>query len=89
MRNIIIDLRNSGTLKIQLIMAINYIFLKDVEEERVLHSKIENLKFTSYDGGNEVVNQLFDSLRSTYQENLETSMRKNDLIFDSDVLQMP
>ena len=60
-------------------MAINYIFLKDVEEERVLHSKSENLKFTSYDGGNEVVNQLFDSLRSTYQENLETSMRKNIL----------
>ena len=89
MRNIIIDLRNSCTWKIQLTMAINYIFLKDVEEERVLHSKSENLKFTSYDGGNEVVNQLFDSLRSTYQENLETSLRKNDLIFDSDVLQMP
>ena len=45
-------------------MAIDYIFLKDVEEERVLHSKSENLKFTSYDGGNEVVNQLFDSQRT-------------------------
>ena len=83
MRNIIIDLRNSDTWKIQLTMAINYIYLKDAKEERVLHSKSENLKFTSYNDVNEVVDELFNSLCSMYQGNLKISMRKNDFIFDS------
>ena len=83
LRNIIIDLRNSDTWKIQLTMAINYIYLKDAKEERVLHSKSENLKFTSYNDVNEVVDELFNSLCSMYQGNLKISMRKNDFIFDS------
>ena len=32
---------------------------------------------------NEVVDKLFDSLRSRYQRDLETSMRGNNFIFDS------
>ena len=83
LRNIIIDLRNSDTWKIQLTMAINYIYLKDAKEERVLHSKSENLKFTSYNDVNEVADELFNSLCSMYQGNLKISMRKNDFIFDS------
>ena len=35
LRNIIIDFQNSNTWKIQLTIAINFIFSKDVEEERV------------------------------------------------------
>ena len=83
LRNIIIDLRNSDTWKIQLTMAINYTYLKDAKEERVLHSKSENLKFTSYNDVNEVVDELFNLLCSMYQGNLKISMRKNDFIFDS------
>ena len=45
LRNVIIDLRNSG--KIQLIIAINFIFSKDAEEERVMHTRRNNTKFTS------------------------------------------
>ena len=56
---------------------------KHTDEERVMHSTSDNIKFTSYNGANEVVNELFVSLRSRYQENLETSMRGSDLIFDS------
>ena len=56
---------------------------KHTEEERVMHSTSDNIKFTSYNGANEVVNELFASLRSRYQENFETSMRGSDLIFDS------
>ena len=40
-------------------------------------------KFTSDNDANEVVNELFDSLSSRYQNNLETSMRGNDFIFES------
>ena len=56
---------------------------KDVEKKCVMHSRSNNIKFTSYSDANEAVNELFESLRSRYQRNLETSMRGNDFIFDS------
>ena len=82
-RNIIIDLQNSDTWKIQLTIAINFISSKDAEEERVMHLRSENIKLTSYNAVNEVVNKLFDSLCSRYQGSLETSMRGSDFIFNS------
>ena len=83
MRDIIIDLQSSDTWKIHLIIAINFIFSKDTEEERVMHSTSVNIKFTPYNNENEVVNELFDLLRLKYQDNLNTSMRGSDFIFDS------
>ena len=82
MRDIIIDLQNSDTWKIQLTIAINFISSKDAEEECVRHSKSENIKLTSYNDVNKVVDELFDSLGLTYQDNLETSMREKKFIFD-------
>ena len=43
-----------------------------------MQSTKENIKFTPYNDANEVVNELFESLRSKYQDSLETSMRRND-----------
>ena len=83
MRNIIIDLQNSDTQKTQLTIGINFISSKDKEEERIMHSNSDNIKFTSYNDANKVVNELFESLRSKYQDNLETSMKRSDFIFDS------
>ena len=83
MRDTIIDLQNSNTWKIQLTIAINFVSLKDAEEERVMHSKSENIKVTSYNDANKVVDELFDSPRLRHQDNLETSMRGSDFIFDS------
>ena len=57
-------------------------FLKNTEEERVMQSKSNNIKFTSYNDANEVGDKLFESLRSRYQGKLETSMRGSDFIFD-------
>ena len=95
MRNIIIDLKNSdmensvnNTWKIQLTIGINFISSKDSEEERVMHSRSDNIKFTSCSNANEVFDELFESLHSIYQGNLETSMRASDFIFDSFLLQM-
>ena len=60
MRNIIIDLQNSDTWKNQLTIAINFISSKDAEEERVIHSRSNNIKFISYNDANEVVDKLFE-----------------------------
>ena len=56
---------------------------KDTKEEPLIHSKGGNVKFAPYNDVNEVANELFESLRSKYQDNLATSMRGSDFIFDS------
>ena len=83
MRIIIIDLQNPDTWKIQLTIAINFISSKDAEEEHVMNSRSNNIKFTSYNDAYEVVDELFESLHSRYQGNLETSLRGSNFIFDS------
>ena len=70
-------------MEIQLTIVINFIFTKDTEEEHVMHLNKDDIKFTSYNDANELVNKLFKSLHSKYQENLETSMKGNDFNFDS------
>ena len=75
LRNIIIDLQSSGTWEIQSTTAINFNSSKDTEEERAMHSTNDNIKLTSYNDANEVVDELFESLCLRYQENLETSIR--------------
>ena len=82
MRNIIIDLQNSDTWKIQLTIAINFIPSKDVDEERIMHSGSNNIEFTSRNDANEIIDELFKSLHSRYQGNLETPMKGSDFIFD-------
>ena len=79
MRDIIIDLQKSDTWKIQLTIVINFISSKDVEEEPVMHSKNFNIKFAPFNNANEIVEKLFESLFSRYQNNLETLIRGNDL----------
>ena len=83
MKDIIIDLQNSDTWKIQLTTGINFISSKDAEEERVIPSRSNNLKFKSDNDSNELVYEHFESLHSRYQGNLETSMRGRYFIFNS------
>ena len=78
-----IDLQNSNTWKIELTIAINFISSKDAEEEHVMRSRTGIAKFTSYNDVNGVADELFDSLHSRYQGNLETSMRGSYFILDS------
>ena len=47
-----------------------------------MHSKIDNIKFTSYNDANEVVDELFDSFRLRHQDNLEKSVEGSEFIFD-------
>ena len=48
-----------------------------------MYSKIDNIKSTSYNNANKVVDIFFDSVTSRYQSNLEKSMEGNKFIFDS------
>ena len=48
-----------------------------------MSSTSNNIKFTLYRDVNEVINELFESLHSSYQGNLETSMRGSGFIFES------
>ena len=48
-----------------------------------MHSTSDNLKFAPYNDANEVVNELFASLLSSYEDNVETSMRGSDFVFYS------
>ena len=45
-------------------------------------SRSNDIKSLSCNDANEVVDELFESLCLRYQENLETSMRESDFIFD-------
>ena len=83
MRIIIIDLQSSDTRKTQSAIVINFISSKDTKEVRVMHVTSANIKFTSYNDAYEVVNELLESLRSKYQDNLEKSLRRSTFISDS------
>ena len=48
-----------------------------------MHSRSNNVKFICYNDVLEIVDELFDSICSMYQGNLETSMGGSDFIFDS------
>ena len=51
--------QNFYTWKIQLTIAINLISSKHAEEEHVTQTRSDNIKFTSFDDANEIVNELF------------------------------
>ena len=62
MRNIIINLQKSGTWKVQLAIAINFISSKDADEEQVMHLESNNIEFMTYGNANNIVDELFGSL---------------------------
>ena len=56
---------------------------KDYNEERVMHSKSDNIEIMINDKADKVLEELFQSLLSRYQIVLETSMKGSNFIFDS------
>ena len=66
LKDIISDLQNSDAWKIQLTTAINFISTKDGEEEHVMHSSKGNKKFAPHSNSNNVIDEVFKSLRSRY-----------------------
>ena len=83
MRDIIIDLQESYTWKIELTISSSSIFPKEFEAERLMHAKSDNKEFMTYDNANDIFDELFESLLPNYQENLETSLKGSDFVIDS------
>ena len=61
---IINNFKLSDTWKIQLTIPINFISSKDNDEERVIHSKIDNIDIMINDKADEVLEEIFKSLRN-------------------------
>ena len=69
-------------MKIQLTIAINFISSgDDNDEERVMHSKNDNIEIMVSDEAYEVIEAVFDSFKNRYQNNLQ-SMRGSEFLFD-------
>ena len=51
------------------------------DEERVRHSKGDNIEIMVNDKADEVIKEIFDSLQNRYQNNLE-SMKGSGFVFD-------
>ena len=77
-KDIINHLKKSDTWKIQLTITNNLIQFID---ERVMHSKSDNIEITINDEADEVTKEIFDSLKNRYQNNLE-SMEGSEFVFD-------
>ena len=82
LRDIINDLKQSDTRKIQLKITINFISSKDDhDEERVMHSKSDNIEIMISDEADEAIKTLFHSLKNRYQNNLQ-SKRGSEFVID-------
>ena len=69
--------------KIQLTMAINFIFSKDSDETRTMHTKSNTVEIMMGTETDEIIKDLFESFLQKYQEGLEESMRGSDFAYDS------
>ena len=47
-----------------------------------MHSKSDNIEIMISDEADEVIEELFDSFKNRYQNNLETKMRGSEFVFD-------
>ena len=72
------NLKKSDTWKIQLTIAVNFISLKDTDEESVMHSKSDNIEIMIYDKADEVTEELFELTLSRDQIGVETSMKGSE-----------
>ena len=58
-------------MKIRLAIPNNFISSIDNDEERVMHANSDNIETMINDEADEVIKELFDSLKSRYENNLE------------------
>ena len=81
LKDIMNNLKKSDTRKIQLAIANTFISSIDNNEERVMHSKSDNMETMINDESDEVIKELFDSFKNIYQNNLE-SIKGSKFVFD-------
>ena len=59
----------------------NFIYSIDNNEGHITHSKSDNIEIMICDEADEVIKELFDSLKNIYQNNLE-SVKGSGFLFD-------
>ena len=74
------NIKKSDTWKIQLTIVNNFISSIDVDEEHATHSKSDNIEIMINDEAEEVIKELFHSLKNRYQNNLEY-LKGNEFVF--------
>ena len=80
LNGIINNLKQFDTWKTKLTITISFFSSKDDnDEERVMHSKNDNIKIMISDEADEVMKKLFDSLKNRYQNNLK-SMKGSEFV---------
>ena len=67
LKDFINNLKKCETWKSQLTMAINFTYFKNIDEERVIYSKSDNIDIMIYDESDEVIKEGFESLLKRYQ----------------------
>ena len=75
------NFKKIGTWKIQLKIVSNFISSIDNDEERVMHSKSDNIEIMMNEKAGETIEELIDSHKNRYQNNLEL-MKGSDFVFD-------
>ena len=81
MKDITNNLRKGDTWKIQLKIANKFTSFIDNDEERVMHSKSDNIEIMINDEADEVIKKLFNSIKIRYQNSLE-SMKSSEVFFN-------
>ena len=72
-----------GEWKIQLAMSINFIFSKDSDETRNMHTKSDNIEIIMGSETNDIIEELRESLLQNYYNNLEESMKGSEFVRNS------
>ena len=82
--NTITEHKTQGEWKIHLTMAIDFISSKEgCDETGTMHAKSDNIEIMMGSETDEIIEEIFKSLLQRYQEGLEESMKRSELIFDS------
>ena len=81
LKDIINNLKKSDRWKMQLTIVNNFISSIDNDEEHVMHSTSDHNEIMINDKADEVITELFDSLKDRYQNNLETMKGSELLIY--------
>ena len=71
LKDILDNIKKSDIWKIQLTIANNFLSTIDNDEKCVIHSKSDNIEITINDESDEVIKELFDSLKNRYENNFE------------------
>ena len=64
-------------------MAVNFIFSKDSDETRTIHTKVNIVEIMMGSETDEIIKELFESFLKKYQEGLEESMRGSEFAYDN------